>query len=253
MRELEARTGVNRETIRVFLRHGLIPEPGRPKPNVADYDETHVRAINAVRELQRNSTLTMKQIKDALHGEQGGPRVDASVFNHLEELVATRVGIDVEPVVIASLGKAFPAAPGDAARLAAIGVIDVIDTPRGPSLSITDARLVSIWSEMRQAGFTDEIGFTPEMLTFYTIPAEQVAEREAALFLERVEGRISEEDAAAMLQVALRLMLDFFGLIRMKRFIAHIHRDKAAATDPQPTSLPRKPARPSRSRPSSAR
>jgi DNA-binding transcriptional MerR regulator len=253
MRELEARTGVNRETIRVFLRHGLIPEPMRPKPNVADYDEAHVRAILAVRELQRNSTLTMRQIKDALHGEQGGPRVEASVFQHLEELVATRVGIDVEPVRIASLAKAFPAAPDDAARLAAIGVIDVIKTRRGPSLSITDARLVSIWSEMRQAGFTDEIGFPPEIVTFYTDPAEQVAEREAALFLERVEGKISEEDAAAMLQIALRLMLDFFGLIRMKRFMAHIHRDKPAVPPPQSTRRSRTAARVARSRPAPAR
>lgn len=229
MRELEIKTGANRETIRVFLRHGLIPEPRRPKPNVADYDETHVRAINAVRELQRNSSLTIRQIRDALSGALGMPRVEASVFQHLEQLVATRVGIDVEPVRIASLAKAFPEGPGDARRLASIGVIDIIDTPGGESLSITDARLVTIWGEMRQAGFTEEIGFNPEMLTFYLIPAEHVAEREAALFLERVEGKISEDNAAAMLQIALRLMLDFFGLIRMKRFMSHIHRNVGGA------------------------
>ncbi|WP_390902446.1 MerR family DNA-binding transcriptional regulator [Sphingomonas bisphenolicum] len=34
MRELEERTGVHRETIRVYLREGLIPEPARPaKPS----------------------------------------------------------------------------------------------------------------------------------------------------------------------------------------------------------------------------
>ncbi|MDB5698956.1 MAG: hypothetical protein JWN69_1760, partial [Alphaproteobacteria bacterium] len=64
MRDLERRTGVNRETIRVFLRHGLIPEPARPKPNVADYGETHVQAIQAVRDLQRNSSMTLRQIRE---------------------------------------------------------------------------------------------------------------------------------------------------------------------------------------------
>lgn len=54
MRDLETRTGVNRETIWVYLRHGLVPEPIRPKPNVADYDDSHVRAALAVRQLQRD-------------------------------------------------------------------------------------------------------------------------------------------------------------------------------------------------------
>ena len=170
MRELEAVTGVNRETIRVYLRHGLIPEPSRPKPNVADYGDGHVRAINAVRELQRNSTLTMKQIKEAIDGGQGSPRVEATAFQHLEALVATRVGIDVQPILLASLAKAMPEAASDAVKLQSIGVIDILGSPDGPSLSITDARLVTIWNEMRQAGFTEERGFTPEMLTYYVAP-----------------------------------------------------------------------------------
>jgi DNA-binding transcriptional MerR regulator len=238
MRELEAKTGVNRETIRVFLRHGLIPEPSRPKHNVADYDERHVSAINAVRELQRNSPLTMKQIKEAMQGAQGGPRVDAVSFQHLEALVSTRVGIDVAPIRISALAKAYPDAASDAEKLAGIGIIEILKSRGGPSLSITDARLVTIWSEMRQIGFTEDMGFTPEMLTFYIEPAETVARNEATLFLERVQGRISEETAASMLQIALRQMADFWGLIRMKRFLAHIH----AELDGQESIRPRKSA-----------
>lgn len=241
MRDLEARTGVNRETIRVFLRHGLIPEPSRPKPNVADYDDTHIRAIQAVRDLQRNNSMTLKQIQETLEGEQSDQRIEASAFQHLEALVATRVGIDVQPVLIESLRTAFPAAPDDAHRLASIGVIDILDSPSGPSLTITDSRLVTIWSEMRQAGFTEATGFPPEIVTFYLGPAERIAEREATLFLERTEGKISEDEAAKMLHIALRLMLDFFGLIRMKRFMAHIHREQVSTAEAVQTSKrPRK-------------
>ena len=254
MRDLEACTGVNRETIRVYLRNGLIPEPIRPKPNVADYDDSHVRAITAVRELQRNSTLTMKQIKEALDGGQGSPRVEASAFQHLEALVATRVGIDVQPILLSSLAAAFPESASDARRLESIGVIDIIKGRHGPSLSITDARLVTIWSEMRQAGFTEERGFTPEMLSYYIEPAEMVAANEASLFLERVEGRITEETAAAMLQVGLRQMADFWGLIRLKRFLAKIHRDEPAATpDAQPTRRARTASSRARSTPPAAK
>jgi DNA-binding transcriptional MerR regulator len=229
MRELESRTAINRETIRVYFRHGLLPEPLRPKPNVADYTEAHVRAILAVRNLQRDSGLTLTQIKSVLKGQQGARRVEAGAFRHLEDLVATRVGIDHRPIPIASLVKAWPHAVQDARALQSVGIVDIIKTKEGLALSVTDTRLVTIWGEMRNAGFTKEFGFTPEMLTYYLEPSERVASREAALFLERTEGKIDEESAAGMLHVALRIMLDFFGLLRMKSFMRQIHRDKPQA------------------------
>src|SRR3546814_14871113 len=70
MRDLEKRTGVHRETVRVYFRHGLLPEPQRPAPNVADYGEEHVQAILAVRKLQRDDGLTLPQIKEALRSEE---------------------------------------------------------------------------------------------------------------------------------------------------------------------------------------
>lgn len=224
MRDLEKETGVHRETIRTYLRYGLIPEPSRPKKNVANYDERHVRAIAAVRDLQKNNALTLPKIKAVLDSGSAPERVEASAFQHLETLVATRVGIDVQPILLSSMKKAFPDAERDAIRLAKAGIVEIIKSDDGPSLSLTDSRLVAIWSEMRAAGFREDLGFTPEMLTFYLEPALEVASQEATLFLERVEGKISEEEAAEMLQVGLRTMLDFFGLIRTKAFLENIRK-----------------------------
>jgi hypothetical protein len=108
---------------------------------------------------------------------------------------------------------------------------------------VTDARLVTIWSEMRVAGFTEEAGFSPEILAYYLEPSKFVAEREAALFLERTEGKISSDRAAEMLQSALRLMLDFFGLMRMKAFLKNIHRDEAARSAAEPVKSRRRKAK----------
>src|SRR6476661_841103 len=94
MKELEARTGVGRETIRVYLRFGIIPEPIRAKRNVADYGEEHVRAVLAVRELQRESRLTLTQIAEVVRGRTTEQRIEAAAFQHLEELVAIGVGVD---------------------------------------------------------------------------------------------------------------------------------------------------------------
>lgn len=232
MRDLEKQTGVHRETIRTYFRYNLIPEPHRPKPNVADYDETHVSAIKTIRDIQKTSGMTLKEIKASMNGQIGSQSIRVSTFRQLESLVSTRMGIDTAPVLLSKLANALPNAESDAKRFASVGLLDIIKTHDGPALSLGDARMVSIWSEMRQAGFTEELGFTPEMLTFYLQPAEMAADSEATLFLERVQGKISEEKAAEMLQVGLRVMLDFYGLIRMKLFLKNIAQDTNANLKP---------------------
>ena len=222
MRELEVRTGVNRETIRVYFREGLLPEPSRPARNVADYGEEHVRAILAVRRLQRESRMTLPQIKATLAGEGGGRQMGASALSHLEDLVASRVGVDRGLVMVKALLPQNPKARADALVLDRLGIIELVRTRRGLALSVTDVGLLNIWSEMRTVGFTEENGFPPEILDYYVHAAHYVAANEARLFLDKVEGRMSEEAAAAMLEFALPAMLNFYGIIRQKAFLRFI-------------------------------
>ncbi|MDB5699027.1 MAG: merR regulatory family protein [Alphaproteobacteria bacterium] len=227
MKELEARTRVGRETVRVYLRFGIIPQPVRAKRNVAHYGEEHVRAILAVRELQRESRLTLTQIAEIVRGRATERRIEPGAFQQLEELVAIGVGLDNSLVAISSLIKDNPHALDDARALHKIGAAEVIQEESEPKLSLTDARLVTIWGQMRRAGFVESADFPPEILIFYVEAAEYLAGNEASKFLERIEGRISEEQAAAMCDVALPRMLDFFGLLRLKFFLRNIHREKS--------------------------
>jgi len=225
MRDLEAQTGVNRETIRVYLRHGLLPEPARPLPNVADYDDAHVKAIQAVRGLQKDHGLTLREIKSVMSGRSVARQVEAGAFRNLEALVAAKMKQSGNPILISSLQKDWPHAISDAKEFHRLGLVQIVKTANGAALSVTDAQMVTIWGEMRAAGFTEELGFSPSILEFYAEPAGRIAEQEAQRFLERTEGKIDEERAAEMLEVALGRMLNFFGLIRMKAFLARIHRD----------------------------
>lgn len=238
MRDLEAKTGVNRETIRVYFRESLLPEPSRPARNVADYGEEHVRAIQAIRNLQRDSRMTLPQIKSVLNGENNSGRpLGVAAFTHLEELVASRVGVQQGLVSLASIVAQHPKGLADAEALCRIGIIELIDGPDGRMLSVTDAGLVGIWGRMRLAGFDEEHGFPPEILDYYAEAAEYVAGKEARLFLERVEGRIDEDEAAAMLEFALPAMLDFFGIIRQKMFLKNISQNTRQGA----VVLPRRP------------
>lgn len=223
MRDLEAQTGVNRETIRVYFRHGLLPEPSRPKRNVADYDETHVETIRAVRNLQKQSGMTLPQIRDVLSGKQMNRRLDARAFQNLETLLATRVEYDsTGNVSLDSLAERNPMALSDAHLMANQGLVTLIDGKDGPTVSLSDARMLQLWSQMRAAGFDEAHGFSADILSYYRHAAEYVATHESHLFRERVEGRIDEHKAVDMLEQALSLMLEFFGLLRLKSFLKKI-------------------------------
>jgi len=224
MRELEQKTGVDREVIRILLRKGLLPEPQRAAPNQAEYDESHVRAIMVVRELQKGSRLTLDQIKELLDGNGLDSGAGAATYQHLEELLAIRFGLNETRLVpLAAIAERNPMAQNDARIFEEMGMVDLVDDGDEARLSLTDARLVEIWSQIRELGFVEQAGFPPENIIFYLQAAEEVAAKEAEVFLKGSAGRITEENAAAMLQGALPLMLDFFGLLRLKAFMRNIH------------------------------
>lgn len=233
MRELEERTGVNREVIRILIREGLLPEPDRPARNAAEYDESHVKGIAAIRELQKGARLTIRQIKALMKGDGGQQLAHGSPYAQLEQLLSHRFGLDNAPTIsLASLKQRHGAAERDAQAFARMDMLELREGPDGPELSLTDARLVEIWGRIREAGFVDENGFPPENIAFYQTLAQQVAEHEAAIFFNASDGRIEEEKAAAMLHSALPLMLDFFGLLRIKAFMQIVNAATSSDTSP---------------------
>jgi DNA-binding transcriptional MerR regulator len=224
MRELEQRTGVNREVIRILIREGLVPQPERPARNAAEYDERHVAAIAAIRQLQQTSRLTLKEIRGVMEGNGLPAAGPAAAYRQLEELLAIRFDMrEAKMLPLASLEERYPKARRDAKAFEAMGMLALVKTEEGEMISLADARLVEIWGQVREVGFVEETGFPPENIAFYLEGAELVAKNEAGLFVEMSEGRIADDRAATMLHVALPLMLDFFGLLRIKAFMRNIH------------------------------
>ncbi|AOR78827.1 MerR family transcriptional regulator [Novosphingobium resinovorum] len=222
MGELEHLTGVNRETIRVLIRKGLVPPPDKPKATVAHYSDEHVRAIRAVRNLQREHQVTLDEIGAMLRGDKLDKRLEAPAFHHLENLVAARFGEDDRTIALETLQQGNPHAERDARGLAALGAVELIETEEGTAVSYTDANLIGIWARMREAGFEESANFFPEVLDHYTKSADYLAFAEATRFIARTEGLIREERAADMLRTGLPLMLDFFGVLRMKYFMRYL-------------------------------
>lgn len=219
MRDLEQATGVNRETIRVYFRHGLLPEPRRSKPNVADYDRAHVDGVRMIRRLHKEEGLTLPQIGRVLSGELSDGSLGIGAFPHLEQMVAARLDQFDALVPLSSILARNPNAHEDAVGLQEIGAIQMSAEDDMPMLSRTDADLVAIWGEMRAAGFTEENGFTTELLAFYVTAAKALGQTEVDRFLEAIEGKVRIEDAADMALEAINKMMTFFGHLRTKAVV----------------------------------
>lgn len=231
MRELEERTGVHREVIRIYLRNGLIPQPERPRRTIALYGEEHVQAIAAIKRLQRESRLTLAQIKSLMDGQGAEARIEASAFDQLEQLVAHRIGGIGPPVMVDSMLDRYPHAVEDAHVLERVGILEILRTDQGFALSMANAQMVRIWGEMRKLGFDSSLNYSAEVLGFYSEAADFIGQWEARTFLERADGRIDVEDAATMIEHAMPLMLSFFELLRRRAFFHHFERIRKKSSE----------------------
>jgi len=218
--------------IRVYLRQGLLPEPHRPKPNVAEYSEKHVKGTMAIRVLQHQRHLSLPQIKRAMAGALGTPMVDPRAFQHLDSLVAARLGVEDVLVPVSTLLTRSPKARTDARALARIGAIRLHSKGGKPHLTPGDARIVSIWGDMRAAGYTESTGILPEITRVYVEAADALAREEVSNFFAATAGRVDEARAAEMVQSAMDLMLSFFGLLRTKAVLEALARRAGGVRKP---------------------
>ena len=216
MRELEQQTGVNRETIRVYLRQGLLPQPRRSARNVADYGDEHVRGIHSIRKLQTEQRLPLARIKRALDGDAVAVPADAGVLTQLEHLVAAKLGLHENLVPVSTLTARNPKAAADARALQRIGAVRLHRRAGRLLLTHVDAQLVALWGDMRAAGFTEERGFAPSVAAIHVAAAQRLAALEVKAFLTGLAGREHTAPAANMVDAALSTMLAFFGLVRTR-------------------------------------
>ncbi len=196
MKELEARTGVSRETIRFYIREGILPEPEKPKRNVAIYTDEHVSRIRLIKELQDRHFLPLKQVKAVVESEEARAYIESGrmpgVFHYIQGLVDHLPGPDrhIEEVV-----KTSGLCEEEIRELADIGAISFTE---GDRLPFRDAAIVETWGSAFQAGFSKSAGYDAAYLGKYVAAIRHIAEFEAEQFLA-THGTDMESEAAAEL------------------------------------------------------
>ena len=247
MRELEQRSGVGRETIRYYIGMGLLPEPARPKPNVADYSEEHVRRLAVIRRLQAERYLPLGFIKTVLERPTSG---EIAALPGLDVMLATRPRRRRRRTAARRLMRRRLSAglePAELEVLARDGVVAV----NGGALEPLDLAIAKAWGRVKASGYAPEAGFFAEDAALYVETLEPLARREIERFYGRLTGSGTVEDAARLGAGRHRAINDLIALIRTRmllKLVAETNAQAAARGQDEAAGLSRPPRRPAAQR-----
>jgi DNA-binding transcriptional MerR regulator len=216
MRDLVRLTGTAAPTIHFYLQQGLLPPARKTAGNQALYSESTVRRVRWIRSLQAELHLPLRSIRWVLerHGELPIPEIRAlqALGSLLEEpdpaasadeLAAVREHADAEDV--------------DALRR--LGLINA----DGP-LSSSDLRVVELTAAMRQAGFTEQAGFSIENMGLYRDAVEQLVQAELARIIEPVLSRHDPATLRDLVSSGFPLANQLLALLHHKALQAELQR-----------------------------
>lgn len=213
MKELATLTGVTRQVVHFYIQQGLLPPGHKTGRNTAWYDEEHVQRIRLIRQLQEERFLPLKAIKAVLEAEREAfkPAQRATLVEAMHRLGGALKPADgsAPRVPVDGLIDDLSLSRDELRELDALGVLALAKDERGRTVvARDDLWVLQLWAELRDAGYTRELGFTPNDLAIYV---EAVASfiRYEAVWLGRIVDRVAPDRLAAMVERGLPLLHSF--------------------------------------------
>jgi DNA-binding transcriptional MerR regulator len=231
MKDLVDASGLQRQAIHFYIKEGLLPPGLKSSRNAAWYGETHLARLSLIKKLQHERFLPLRAIKAVLSEQDESFSRDQQRFIRALKAHATpslRGPDTVERIPLARLLDAFPVTAAEAEELDRLGLAPILDAPSssegdaGPFIAASDAWVYEILGELRQLGFTEEMGFSVADLGLYEEAISTLFEREKALLASRLT-RFPADKAAAMVERVLPLVhrfLERYHEAKIRRFFA---------------------------------
>ena len=225
MKDLERATGVGRETIRFYIREGLLPEPARPGRNVAWYDGSFVERVGLIKELQEKRFLPLHAIKAILGGGHALPsRNEVQTLLELDgKLFLPVAGVPaMPPVRFRELARRVGLPLAEMDRLARAGAVAVVRRDGERWLEGDDIRVVEVWAKLRHAGYSDVLGFSPDNIGLYVEFVQALAREELHLFTRGITGRVDTDRARRMAEDGITIVNQLIALLRKRALLRYI-------------------------------
>ena len=232
MKDLEARTGVSREAIHFYLREGLLPEPTRPKRNVAHYSEEHVVRIKVIKRLQEERFLPLGVIKTMFNDADSG---SVSTLDNLAafEMVFVSLLNGDAPTANRSLSEVAAQSglsEAELIELGELGVIEVNESGNEPGLNYRDTAIVEQWARLRTLGFAQESGYDAGFLKRYADTMKQLADAEVDMFLEAF-GNTGTDEAAEIATRGIEVANDILTRLHTRALAQRLSERVGSLTD----------------------
>jgi DNA-binding transcriptional MerR regulator len=225
MRDLEKASGVGRETIRYYIREGLLPEPDKASRNSARYSDVHVARLRAIKRLQEERFLPLAVIRTLLEADDGDRWLLPEAFPMLDALLAQRLE-EAGPARVAVADLALPEHEGHD-HLADL-TITVADDG---TISARDAAILRTVQRLDEIGFTPELGFDGGQMRLYNVLIDWVTTQELRLFLEHTAGQVGEAKALDMAEQGISLVNDLLGQLRTRALLRKLAERRRIAND----------------------
>lgn len=242
MKDLERLTGVGREAIRYYIHEGLLPEPERPARNVAWYDPAFVDRIRLIKELQEKRFLPLQVIKAMLGAGEEPTRDEVQALMELDGKIfpAMEGATPGQPERIGSVASRVGVPVRDIRELVAAGVVEIETHDGSQWLDADSIRIVEHWAKMREHGFTEARGFTPDLVRLHVDFVDWLVREELRLFSARIAGTVPADEAARMAEAGIEHINHILGLMRRRTLLRYV----AQGNLPETQAAARPAARP---------
>ena len=229
MRELEKASGVGRETIRYYIREGLLPEPDRASRNSASYSDAHVARLRAIKRLQEERFLPLAVIRSLLDAEDGDRWLAPAAFPMLDTLLAARLEAGgTARLPVADVIGQLHAEPRFVDEHVATGMISV---DADGMMTARDAAILATIKELGDIGFTEELGFTGVQMRIYLDFVEWLTKQEMRIFLQGTAGHVDEAQAIDMAERGVSVINDLLSQLRTRAVLRKLGERRRVAND----------------------
>ena len=236
MKDLERATGVGRETIRFYIREGLLPAPERPARNVAWYDASFVERILLVKKLQTERYLPLSVIKSLVAGEATPAHEEVQTLLEVDRtLPAAARDTSARPAErLSAVAKRVGLPAKEILAIAKTDAISVATRDGDRWLEGRDVATVELWAKARRAGFNEDVGFSAGTLAMYVEFCRWLVREELRHFTSHVTGKVSQEALRRMAEVGIANSGEILRLIHERVMLDAIARGNV----PQPAVSP---------------
>lgn len=197
MKDLQTQTGLSKQTIHFYLREGLLPEPEKPKSNVAYYSDEHVVRIQAIKRLQRDRSLPLSEIKALLSNFDYGALSFTDDLGNFELALHSRIDGDLpsHDQPLKAVAKATGLTEAELVKLDEVGAIQIKKANGKSLLDFRDVGIAECWAQLMRAGYADQEGFDEEFLRPYAEAMKPLADSVVNTFFKQFGGAPTEAAA----------------------------------------------------------